>query len=133
MYAAATSFQREGSFTPPPGGAPRPVHLLDRGDVTQPLEASAPGAVSALPHAPASFGLPEESDESARRVALAEWITHPDNPLTWRSIVNRVWQFHCGRGLVDSPNDFGRMGTKPSHPELLDHLALRISGTGTYP
>ena len=130
VYAAATSFQREGSFTPPPGGAPRAVYRLERGDVTQPLEASAPGAVSALPHAPASFGLPEESDESARRVALAEWITHPDNPLTWRSIVNRVWQFHFGRGLVDSPNDFGRMGTKPSHPELLDHLALRFRDGG---
>jgi len=130
VYAAATSFQREGSFTPPPGGAPRAVHRLERGDVTQPLEASAPGAVSALPHAPASFGLPEGSDESARRVALAEWISHPLNPLTWRSIVNRVWQYHFGRGLVDSPNDFGRMGVRPSHPELLDHLALRFRDGG---
>ena len=130
VYAAATSFQREGSFAPPPGGAPRAVHRLERGEVTQPLEASAPGAVKALPHAPASFDLPAESDESARRVALSEWIAHPENPLTWRSIVNRVWQYHFGRGLVDSPNDFGRMGVRPSHPELLDHLALRFRDGG---
>jgi hypothetical protein len=130
VYAAATKFKSEGSFTPPPGGAPRAVHRLDRGDITQPREASVPGAVGAIKHAPASFELSEESDESARRVALAEWITHPENPLTWRSIVNRVWQYHFGRGLVDSPNDFGRMGARPSHPELLDHLALEFRDGG---
>jgi len=130
VYAAATSFTTEGSFTPPPGGAPRAVHRLERGDVTQPHEESIPGAVGAVDHAQASFGISEGSDESARRVALAEWITHLENPLTWRSIVNRVWQYHFGRGLVDSPNDFGRMGTLPSHPELLDHLALRFRDGG---
>jgi hypothetical protein len=63
-------------------------------------------------------------DESARRAALAKWITDKNNALTWRSIVNRVWQHHFGRGLVDTANDFGRMGGKPSHPELLDWLAV---------
>src|ERR1041385_7322118 len=62
--------------------------------------------------------------EGARRAALAHWLTDPLNPLTWRSIVNRVWQRHFGSGLVATPNDFGRMGGMPSHPELLDWLAV---------
>ncbi len=69
-------------------------------------------------------------DESARRAALAHWITDPKNPLTWRSIVNRVWHWHFGRGLVSTPSDFGRMGSMPSHPELLDWLADRFLESG---
>jgi hypothetical protein len=57
---------------------------------------------------------------------LADWIVDRKNPLTWRSFVNRVWLYHFGRGLVDTPNDFGRMGQAPSHPELLDWLADRF-------
>jgi hypothetical protein len=57
-------------------------------------------------------------------VALADWVASPKNPLTWRSIVNRVWHYHFVRGIVDTPNDFGRMGSKPTHPELLDWLAV---------
>jgi hypothetical protein len=63
-------------------------------------------------------------------VALAHWIIDPDNPLTWRSVVNRVWQHHFGRGIVDSPNDFGRMGSLPSHPGLLDWLARTFRDSG---
>ncbi len=66
----------------------------------------------------------EAEDESARRAALAFWLTDRANALTWRSIVNRVWGYHFGRGLCDTPNDFGRMGGTPSHPELLDWLAV---------
>src|SRR5262249_13031765 len=79
------------------------------------------GCVLALP---ARFPLREPMDEGARRAALAHWLTDPRNPLTWRSIVNRVWQRHFGSGLVATPNDFGRMGRTPSHPELLDWLAV---------
>jgi len=63
-------------------------------------------------------------DESARRAALLLWLTDERNVLTWRSIVNRVWSYHFGRGLCDTPNDFGNMGGTPSHPELIDWLAV---------
>jgi hypothetical protein len=66
----------------------------------------------------------DPSNERARRAALANWITDSRNMLARRSIVNRVWQYHFGRGIVDTPNDFGKMGSQPSHPELLDWLAF---------
>ena len=66
----------------------------------------------------------------ARRAALARWITDERNPLTWRSIVNRVWHYHFGRGIVDTPNDFGRRGSPPTHPELLDWLARGFLESG---
>jgi hypothetical protein len=89
-----------------------------------------PGVVPFIGGAAHRFELPEKHDESERRVALAKWITRKDNPLTWRSIVNRVWQYHFGRGLVDSPNDFGRGGSMPTHPELLDWLAVEFRDSG---
>ena len=64
--------------------------------------------------------------EGDRRGALAKWLTEPTNPLTWRVMANRLWLYHFGRGLVDSPNDFGKMGVKPTHPELLDFLASEL-------
>src|SRR5207302_1772548 len=69
---------------------------------------------------------PNAKDDAARRAALADWLADPDNPLTGRSIVNRLWHYHFGRGLCDTPSDFGRMGGKPSHPELLDWLAAEL-------
>ncbi|MDE0914840.1 MAG: DUF1553 domain-containing protein [Planctomycetota bacterium] len=130
VYAAAAHFSSEGSFSPPPEGAPRPIHRLERGDVLQPREQSIPGAVQILSHTRSPFELRDPTNENDRRAALANWITHPDNPLTWRSIVNRVWHYHFGRGIVDTPNDFGRMGGLPSHPELLDYLATRFRSDG---
>jgi mono/diheme cytochrome c family protein len=123
---AATIHHGTGAFrgTGPDGGRPRPIHLLHRGEVTQPRDPVAPGAIQGLFPAPATFDLPPDAPEGQRRAALAEWLTHPDHPTFWRSIVNRVWHYHFGRGLVTTPNDFGLMGEPPSHPELLDWLAL---------
>jgi hypothetical protein len=121
VYAAASDFQAEGSFKPAKG--PRPVSVLRRGDVRTPIEPAAPGALSCVPGMPSRFDLADASDEGSRRAALAAWIADPRNALTWRSIVNRVWHYHFGRGIVDSPNDFGRMGSRPTHGELLDWLA----------
>ncbi|MBL8178836.1 MAG: DUF1549 domain-containing protein [Bryobacterales bacterium] len=122
VYAASRYFDRAGNFRPPL--APRPVHLLARGNVGAPGELMIPGALTALSALPSRFAIPDSRDEGARRAALARWITAKDNVLTWRSIVNRVWHYHFGAGIVDTPNDFGRMGSQPSHAELLDYLAL---------
>jgi len=121
-----------GTFrgTGPDGGRPRPITLLARGQVTQPGRPVGPGSLAALPFAPARFALPEGSPEGERRAALARWLTDARNPLTWRSVVNRVWQYHFGRALVDSPNDFGHNGSLPTHPELLDWLAAEFRDGG---
>ena len=120
VYAAASEFEPDGALKP--SGGPRPIFRLHRGEITQPREAAEPGALSCLAALPARFA--STADEGARRAALARWLTAPENALTWRSIVNRVWHLHFGRGLVATPNDFGRMGSAPSHPELLDWLAV---------
>ena len=109
---------------------PRPIQILKRGDVEQPGEAVGPGSLSCLPGLVSDFSLSNPDDEGARRAALAAWLTSPQNVLTWRSIVNRVWHFHFGKGIVDTPNDFGRNGSKPSHPELLDWLAVEFLERG---
>ncbi len=81
-----------------------------------------PAAFSWAKHAPVALG-DNATSEGQRRRGLAEWITHPDNPLTRRGLVNRLWHHHFGQGLVTTPSDFGLGGDKPSHPELLDWLA----------
>lgn len=129
VYAAATQFAAQGNFRPT-GGVPRPIHVLHRGDVLQPREPALPGTVPLRADDVTAFDLPAEHPEGARRAALAHWITQTDHPLTWRSIVNRIWQSHFGRGLVETPNDFGRMGAEPSHPELLDWLAVEFRDGG---
>jgi hypothetical protein len=109
---------------------PRPIHVLARGDVEKPGELVGPGALSCLANLPSAFDIPAAAPEGERRAALARWLSSPANPLTWRSIVNRAWGYHFGRGIVDTPNDFGRNGGKPSHPELLDWLAGNFAGEG---
>ncbi len=113
----------EGNFigTGASGGKPRPIAILPRGDVTKPGKDVAPG-VLAIPGV-AAFSLPANHTEGERRAALAKWLSDANHPLTWRVMANRVWQYHFGRGLVDTPNDYGKMGQLPSHPELLDFLA----------
>jgi hypothetical protein len=121
-----------GAFrgTGPDGGKARAIHVLARGDVRKPGNPALPGALSALDPLPSRFELAPDAPEGARRRALADWITDKRNPLTWRSIVNRIWQYHFGRGLVETPNDFGRMGAQPTHPELLDWLAVEFRDGG---
>jgi hypothetical protein len=121
-----------GSFrgTGPEGGKPRKISVLPRGDVRHPGKEVAPGALSAVAELAATFDIPSDAGEGERRKALALWLSDARNPLTWRSIVNRVWQYHFGRGLAGTPNDFGRMGEQPSHPELLDWLAVEFRDGG---
>jgi len=108
------------------GGKPRDIHVLARGEVSKPGKLVGPGVPPLVEGLPSRFELPEGHTEGDRRAALANWIASKSNPLTWRVIVNRVWQYHFGRAIVDSPNDFGRMGQQPSHPELLDWLAVEF-------
>jgi hypothetical protein len=128
VYAAAADFVPDGSHRPP--GKPRPVFVLKRGDIHKPGAAAVPGALGCVSGLPGRFILDEPENEAARRAALARWLTDPRNPLTYRSIVNRVWQQLMGKGLVETPSDFGRMGAAPSHPALLDWLTSRFLEDG---
>jgi hypothetical protein len=110
--------------------APRPITVLRRGDVEQPGAAVSPGSLACVRGLPATFVLDHPDDEGSRRAALADWLASPRNVLTWRSIANRLWHYHFGRGIVETPNDFGRNGARPSHPELLDWLAAEIRDNG---
>jgi hypothetical protein len=100
------------------------IYILERGDLGSKKEKVGPGFPTVLHDGTMDF---EESFYdpfgSTRRGRLALWLTRPDHPLTGRVMVNRIWQWHFGRGIVGTPNDFGRQGQAPSHPELLDWLA----------
>ena len=126
VYAGASEFEPDGSFKP--AGTPRTVHLLKRGDISKPGDLATPGALACVNSLASRFD--DMDNEGARRAALALWLTDPQHPLTWRSIVNRVWHHHFGRGLVETLNDFGRMGAQPSHAELLDWLAAGFRDSG---
>jgi len=128
VYAAAHEFTAMGSFLPSNGL--RPVHLLRRGDVKSPGELMSPSALPCVPGLKGQLDVGDPTDEGSRRAALAKWITDSRNLITRRSIVNRVWQYHFGRGIVDTPNDFGHMGSLPTHPELLDWLAFWFLDNG---
>ncbi len=123
QIAAAMESQNvfAGNFT-----TPQPTHLLARGDPEQPLEEVSPNVIAAL----GTLDLPADADEQSRRRALAAWITDPANPLTARVMVNRIWQWHFGTGLVETSSDFGVSGALPTHPELLDALANRFIQSG---
>jgi hypothetical protein len=102
---------------------PEVSHLLVRGDPASPAEEVAADGVASLSGLNPDFDLAAGAPEGARRIRLAAWITDPRNPLFARVIANRVWHYHFGAGIVDTPNDFGFNGGRPSHPELLDFLA----------
>lgn len=125
VYAAATNFSKFGNVIPTEG-KPREIHLLHRGDLRSPGDRMNPGAPALWENVAPEFSLPLSANEGEARAALADYLADRDNPLTWRSVVNRVWLHHFGRGIVDSPNDFGRMGMAPTHPELLDFLAAKL-------
>lgn len=105
---------------------PDEIRVLARGNPELPRAAVAP----AVPEAFGNLSLPTDAAEQARRTALADWIASPQNPLTARVMVNRIWQGHFGVGLVETPSDFGHGGQKPTHPELLDWLAGELIRAG---
>ncbi|MGE0606871.1 MAG: DUF1553 domain-containing protein [Pirellulales bacterium] len=97
--------------------------VLARGDFRHPGEAVGPRGIAALAGLSPDWSLPADAPEADRRRALADWIADTNNPLTARVLVNRLWGYHFGAGLVPTPSDFGFQGGQPSHPELLDWLA----------
>jgi hypothetical protein len=115
-------------LTEVPGKLPE-TRLFHRGDPNQPKEAVEPGTLAVLGSAPIAPSDPSRAT-SGRRLAFARWLTDGRHPLTARVIVNRTWMHHFGRGIVSSPGDFGALGDRPSHPELLDWLADEFMKNG---
>src|SRR5206468_11614696 len=111
-------------------GKPAKTFGLERGQLEQRGEEVEPGYPSIL--SPNREARPGQTalGSTGRRAALAHWITIRDNPLTARVLVNRLWQHHFGRGLVGTPSDFGVRGERPTHPELLDWLAMEFMARG---
>ena len=106
------------------------IHVLSRGDLGQLKERVSPGVPAVLSP---GMELEEWFPPSARhrsRKKLALWLSQADHPLTARVMVNRIWQWHFGHGIVGTPNDFGRQGEEPSHPQLLDWLATEFAANG---
>jgi Protein of unknown function (DUF1553)/Protein of unknown function (DUF1549)/Planctomycete cytochrome C len=106
-----------GKFTDP-----EPIHVLKRGDPQQPLDPAGPGGLSVLD----GFRLPTDAPEQTRRSTFANWLVKEAAPLTARVAVNRLWHHHFGTGIVSTPSDFGLVGGRPTHPELLDWLASQF-------
>jgi Protein of unknown function (DUF1553)/Protein of unknown function (DUF1549)/Planctomycete cytochrome C len=114
-------------------GNPSPTYIYQRGVETQPSRLVGPGVPSVLTDGKTPFDVvpPQHSSpKTGRRLALARWLTQPDHPLTARVIVNRIWKQHFGTGIVKSVDNFGKLGTPPSHPELLDWLAIEFIESG---
>jgi hypothetical protein len=106
--------------------APEATYILARGNPGQKQEPVGPGVIQSLAGLSADLGIATDAPDAVRRQRLAEWITDVHNPLTPRVIANRLWHYHFGVGIVDTPNDFGFNGGRPTHPELLDWLASEL-------
>jgi len=106
-------------------GTPHDARFQQRGEPEKPGDVVPRGFLKAV-----GGGRLPETARGSGRLELAQWLTRPDHPLTARVMVNRIWQQHFGNGLVKTPNDFGTRGQKPTHPELLDHLAHRFVADG---
>ncbi|TLD70196.1 DUF1553 domain-containing protein [Phragmitibacter flavus] len=115
-----------GKFSQPD----KPTVVFRGGDVSKPGEVVKPSSLAVLDAVTKGYELPVEAKEGERRLALAKWMVDDGNPLTARVLANRVWHYHFGIGLVDTPGDFGFLGSLPTHPELLDWLALRLQHHG---
>jgi hypothetical protein len=114
---------------------PSPTYILQRGNYLAPGAEVKPGLPAVLDDPAKPFAFPDpqahpEWNHTGRRLALANWLVSRENPLVARVFVNRVWQFHFGEGLVRSVDDFGLQGDKPTHPELLDYLAVTFQEKG---
>ena len=104
-----------------------PTHILSLANYAAPQqEVIEPGFLSVLDPAPAAYHQPEGVTSTGRRTALAKWLSDAKNPLTARVMANRIWHYHFGQGIVGTPSDFGRMGERPTHPELLDWLTAEF-------
>ena len=107
-----------------------PFHVFLGGSPQRLGDAVQPASLSVFDGGKSSYHLDAAVPEGERRVALAKWITAPENPLPSRVLANRVWHYHFGTGIVDTPSDFGYMGGRPTHPELLDWLARQLVAGG---
>jgi len=107
-----------------------PTYRLAAGVWDSRAEEVQPGVLSILDPTPAKIVPPPNAESTGRRTALANWLTNPENPLPARVMVNRIWLHHFGEGIAASPSDFGMMGQRPTHPELLDWLATEFVRSG---
>lgn len=112
------------------GGPLEPMRVHLRGDVTNLANEVTPGGVRAVAISTADFGIDANATDRERRLKLAAWMTDPQNTLFQRVITNRIWHYHFGAGIVETPNDFGFNGGRPSHPELLDWLTAQFKNYG---
>jgi len=120
------------ALTETPGQVPA-THLFYRGEYKQPKQIVTPASLSISAGPDKRLEIPENSEElpsTGRRLAFARWLFHGSHPLVGRVLANRIWMHHFGRGIVGTPSDFGVLGQKPSHPKLLDWLAVEFSENG---
>jgi hypothetical protein len=119
-----------GQYMKDISGTAPPTYIHTRGDPYAKGEEAQPGFLSILDPGNPTITPPPGLNSTGRRTVLANWLVDPKNPLVARVMVNRIWQYHFGTGIVATPGDFGRMGSRPTHPELLDYLASTFVENG---